>query len=136
MWIWDEGTIVYWEHYWERRSESTHGKNQGYLRVAITKNITELRGFIGICTYYRMFVKGFSKLTSPLTDLNKKDAFKSDEEAENSFQKMKKVMSSCPILALPNFSKPFVVECDASGGGIGDVLKQGKHPIAFERINM
>ena len=44
-------------------------------------------------------------------------------------------MSSCPILALPDFSNPFVVECDASGGGIGVVLKQGQHPIAFESRN-
>ena len=49
------------------------------------KNITELRGFIGICTYYRNFVKGFSKLTSPLTDLTKKDDFKWDEQDKNSF---------------------------------------------------
>ena len=42
-------------------------------------------------------------------------------------------MSSYPILAIPVFSMPFVVECDASGGGVGVVLKQGQHPIAFER---
>ena len=104
--------------------------------MAITKNITELRGFIGICTYYRNFVKGFSKLTSPLTDLTKKDAFKWNEEDEKAIQKMKEVMSSCPILALPDFSKPFVVECDASGGGVGVVLKQGQHHIAFERTKL
>ena len=81
-------------------------------------------------------MKGFSKLTSPLTDLTKKDAFKWNEEAEKAFQEMKEVMSSCPILALPDFSKPFVVECDASGGGIRVVLKQDQHPIAFERIKL
>ena len=41
-------------------------------------------------------------------------------------------MSSCPILALPDFSKPFVVECDALGGGIWVVLKKFQHPIAFK----
>ena len=46
---------------------------------------------------------------------------------------MKKVMSSCPVLALPNFSQPFVLECDASGEGIRAVLMQNNHPIAFER---
>ena len=45
-------------------------------------------------------------------------------------------MSSGPILALHDFSNPFVVECDASGGGIGAVLNQGQHPIAFEIRNL
>ena len=49
---------------------------------------------------------------------------------------MKEVISNCPILALPDFSKPFVLECDASGEGIGAVLKQGKHPINFESRNL
>ena len=65
----------------------------------------------------------FSKLTSPLTNFTKKDPLKWNEKDEKAFQKMKEVMSSFPILALPDFSKPFVVECDASGGGIGVVLK-------------
>ena len=108
-------------------------KIRAILEWPSPKNITELRGFIGICTYYRKFVKGFSKLTYPLTDLTRKIDFKWNEEAEKEFQKMKELMSNCPILALPNFSKPFVVECDAPGKGIGVVLKQGQHPIAFER---
>ena len=49
---------------------------------------------------------------------------------------MKEVISNCPIIALPNFSKPFVLECDATGEGIGAVLKQGQHPIAFEIRNL
>ena len=53
-------------------------KIRAILECPSPKNITELRGFIGICTYYRNFVKGFSKLTSPLTDLTDKDALKWD----------------------------------------------------------
>ena len=49
---------------------------------------------------------------------------------------MKEVISNCHILALPDFSKPFVLECDASGEGIGTVLKQGQRPIYFESRNL
>ena len=45
---------------------------------------------------------------------------------------MKELMTSCTILSLPNFSKPFILECDAIRDGIGVVLKKGKHPISLE----
>jgi hypothetical protein len=45
---------------------------------------------------------------------------------------MKKVMSTCPVLALPYFTQPITVECDASGVGIGAVLMQNRHPIVYE----
>jgi len=96
------------------------------------RNETELKSFLGLCTYYKKFVKGFSKLTMPLTDLTKKGAFVWIEKAQETFEKMKQVMSSCPILALLDFTQPFVLECDASGIGIGSVLMQNSHPIAFE----
>ena len=48
------------------------------------------------------------------------------------FHRMKEIISNCPILAFPDFSKPFVLECDASGEGIGAVLKKGKRSIDFE----
>jgi hypothetical protein len=72
-------------------------------------------------------------LGAPLTDLTKKGAFHWIEDSQQTFNKLKEVMSTCPILALPYFSQPFVLECDASGVGIGEVLMQGGHPIVFER---
>jgi hypothetical protein len=47
-------------------------------------------------------------------------------------EKMKEVMSTCPVLSLPNFGVPFTLECDASGEGIGAVLMQNRHPLAYE----
>ncbi|XP_057852360.1 uncharacterized protein LOC131062669 [Cryptomeria japonica] len=54
------------------------------------------------------------------------------EKAHTTFDKFKKIMSSCPVLAIPDFSKPFELQCDASGEGVGAVLMQDKHPIVFE----
>ena len=87
---------------------------------------------MGLCTYYKRYSKGFSQLTAPLTDLAKKGAFSWTEGAQQTFEKMKKIMSSCHVLALPDFTQPFIVECDASGEGIGAVLMQNRHLIAFE----
>jgi hypothetical protein len=61
-------------------------------------------------------------LGAPLTDLTKKGAFHWTEESQKTFEKMKEVMSTCPVLALPDFSRPFVLECDTSGVGIRAVL--------------
>ena len=85
-----------------------------------------------MCTYYRWYIKGFSQFAAPLTDLTKKGAFTWTDSAHKTFEEMKVIMSSCPVLALPDFSQPFVVECDASGEGLGAMLMQNHHLIAFE----
>jgi hypothetical protein len=107
-------------------------KIQAIMEWPTPKTLTELRGFLSMCTYYRKFVKGFSQLCAPLTDLTKKGAFKWSEEARFTFEKMKKVMSTRPVLALPDFGQPFTLECDASGEGIEAVLMQNRHPLSYE----
>jgi hypothetical protein len=95
------------------------------------KSLTELQSFLGLCSYYLRFVRGFSQLGALLTNLTKKGAFRWVEEAQKAFDRMKEVMSTCPVLALTNCSYPFVLECDASKEGIGAILMQNMHPIAF-----
>jgi hypothetical protein len=64
--------------------------------------------------------------------LTKKGVFKWIPKAQLTFDKMNKVTSMCRVLALPDFTQPFTVECDASGEGIGVVLMKNRHPIVYE----
>jgi hypothetical protein len=107
-------------------------KIEAIMEWPASKTLIELRGILGMCSYHRKFVKGFSQLCAPLTDLTKKGAFKWDEKDQKMMDKMKKMMSTCPFLALPDFSLPFTLECDASREGIGVVLMQKRHPLAYE----
>jgi hypothetical protein len=70
-------------------------------------------------------------VAAPLTSLLTKDGFAWNDGAAAAFTALKVAISSAPILAMPDFTKQFIVECDASSHGFGAVLVQEGHPIAF-----
>ena len=96
------------------------------------RNVVEVRSFLGLASYYRRFVEGFSKLATPLTELTLKSLkFMWSDRCENSFQELKQRLISAPILSLPIDEEKFVVYCDASRQGLGCVLMQAGKVIAY-----
>jgi len=87
------------------------------------KSATEIRSFVGLASYYRRFIEGFSKIVTPLTQLTRKDQpFTWTVKCEESFQELKRRLTSAPILIISDVGKPFEVYCDASHLGLGCVL--------------
>ena len=103
-------------------------------------NLKELRSFLGVCSYYRRFIKGFAKIVSPLNELNRIDKsvgekrvsrFRSkkvligwNKECDQAMEALKDKLVSAPILGIAKYDRPFTVETDASDRGLGAVLSQ------------
>ena len=89
------------------------------------RNLRALRGFIGLFSYYRRYIKDFSKIASPLIELTKKNVkFSWDERCESAFQTLKNALINPPILVYPDVNKQFILQTDASNKAIGAVLLQ------------
>ena len=108
--------------------------------------VSEVRSFLGFVGYYRRFIKGFSAIARPLTDLTKglesqskkiakKTKVQWGEKEEESFQNLKEACTSTPILGFPDYTLPFILHTDASTFGLGAVLYQkqsdGTRVIAY-----
>ena len=96
------------------------------------KNVKEVRSFLGLASYYRRFVEGFSRIATPLTQLTRKSIkFRWSTEYEKSFLELKKRLTSAPILTIPTGTERFVIYSDASKHGLGCVLMQHDKVVAY-----
>jgi RNase H-like domain found in reverse transcriptase/Reverse transcriptase (RNA-dependent DNA polymerase)/Integrase zinc binding domain/Chromo (CHRromatin Organisation MOdifier) domain/Retroviral aspartyl protease len=101
-------------------------------------SVADVRSFLGTVGYYRKFVRMFSEIASPLTELLQKErAFEWGDRQQKSFDELKKAVSQQPVLILPDPTKPYVVTTDASGFAVGAWLGQDQtgdgslQPIAY-----
>jgi hypothetical protein len=95
-------------------------------------SVSEIRSFLGMAGYHRRFIKGFSSIAKPLTELLKKDNnFVWTPKCEETFQDIKKKLTTAPVLTLPDIHQSFVIFCDASRKGLGCVLLQNEKVITY-----
>ena len=96
------------------------------------ETVKQVMSFLGLASYCRRFVENFSKVAKPLTELLKKDkSFEWTPQCEHSFQELKRRLTSAPRLVPPDFTEDFVIYCDASRQGLGCILMQDRHLIAY-----
>ena len=94
--------------------------------------MTEIRSFLGLAGYYRNFIEGFSKLAAPLTKLTRKEEkFVWSKACQQSFDELKRKLTSAPVLTLMSGQDGYTVYCDASRQGLGCVLMQHENVIAY-----
>ena len=114
-----------------------HEKIAAVEKFPTPTNVRSVREFLGLASYYRRFVPNFAKVAGPLHMLTRADVpFVWTDACEKAFVHLKGLLTSPPVLAYPDFAKPFVLHTDASRKGLGAVLEQvqddgSHHPVAF-----
>src|SRR2546423_188119 len=100
-------------------------KIKAVKEYSIPQNLTQLRAFLGLASYYRRFIKNFSQTATPLYNLLKKDInYEWTEECQQVFQQLKNRLISAPLLTYPDFDKSFILFTDASLAALGAVIEQ------------
>ena len=136
--------INYLAHHVSKRGVLPSKKNlEAIAQCPPPDTYTRVKSFVGLVGHYRRFIKGFANIMAPLYDLTsgenkdkKSEHLDLPPEAREAFDRLKAACLQAPILAVPNFGKPFLLETDAAGKGLGAVLLQKQsdgryHPIAY-----
>ena len=136
--------INYLAHHVSKRGVLPSKKNlEAIAQCPLPDTYTKVKSFVGLVGHYRCFIKGFANITAPLYDLTsgenkdkKSEHLDLPQETREAFDRLKAACLQAPILAFPDFGKPFLLETDASGKGLGAVLLQKQsdgryHPIAY-----
>ena len=135
--------INYLAHHVSQKGVLPLKKNLKSIAQCPPDTYTKVKSFVGLVGHYRRFIKGFAKIAAPLYDLTsgdnkdkKSEHVDLSPEALEAFDRLKAACLQAPILAFPDFDKPFLLETDASGRGLGAVLSQKQadgryHPIAY-----
>ena len=98
-------------------------------------DVKSLRSFLGLASYYRRFVPGFSKVAAPLNALTRKDIpYIWTPDCQQAFEQLKKLLTSALLLKYPDFDKPFILETDASGDRLGEVLAQRQEDGSLQPV--
>ena len=97
------------------------------------KNVTEVRSFMGLASYYRRFIEAFSRIAHPIIALQKKGAkFEWTPKCEENFQRLKELLMEAPMLKIADLEKDCVIWTDACKEGLGGILTQEGHVIYYE----
>ena len=91
------------------------------------RSVRALSGFLGLAGYYRKFIQDYRVLSAPLTKLVKKEGFMWSSGANAAFCTLKQGLAAAPVLQLPHFDSPFLVDCDASGMDFEALVHQGAY---------